>query len=71
MEKFVIIFLPLVVFWIISAPSSCGGFLPLCFDKELVSLFSAILFLIISLLIISIKSIQLRGKPEEETTKKK
>lgn len=59
--KFSIIFLPIAVILFMIAPTTGGDFFfPI--DKKIVSLFFAITFLIVSILIIAIKSFQLRGK---------
>ncbi len=69
-KKFALIFIPITIVWIFTAPSSCGGYLPMCITKELASMFSAGLFFLISLLIIIIKSIKLTEKPEQAEAEK-
>jgi cell division protein FtsL len=64
-KKFALIFVPIVALWVLAVPSSCGGFLPMCLTKELVSMFSAILLLIISILIIAIQSWKHRDKTKQ------
>ncbi len=69
-KKFALIFIPITILWIYFAPSSCGGYIPMCITKEIASMFSAGLFLIISLLIIITQSIRHAGKPDEIETDK-
>jgi len=63
-KKFGIWYIPLAAVLIFLAPSSSGGSFgySMGFDREAVSMFTSALFLIISLLIIAIKSWRLRGK---------
>lgn len=58
---FAIIFFPISLFLIASAPEYCGAIVCLL-TREAVTLYMSILFLIISFSIIAIKSWRLRGK---------
>lgn len=60
---FAIIFFPISLLLIASAPEYCGAIVCLL-TREAVTLYMSILFLIISLCIIAIKSWKLRGKPD-------
>lgn len=59
-KKFVLIFFPLAIFFVLLMPSISGGFVGI--DKELATLFLAGLFLASSVGIIIWKSIQLSKK---------
>lgn len=59
-SKFTIIFFPVAIALIAITPSISGSIDPV--EREPVTLFLATIFLIVSLLIIAIKSFQLRGK---------
>ncbi len=61
-SKFALVAIPLLVLWIILTPVTCGAALGVCLDKELVSWYASISFLIISLIIIIYKSLQIRSK---------
>ncbi len=67
--KFAILFIILSAIWITFVPSNCGGgwggFGGCTFDKETVAMFTAGLFLMISILIIAIKSYKLRKKENQ------
>lgn len=61
--KFAVIAIPLLALFIVGTPVQCGGgSLGVCLDKELVSMFSSVGFLILSLLIIIYKSNKLRSQ---------
>jgi len=62
-KKFGIWYIPLTAFLIFIAPSSSGGSFgySMGFDREAVTMFLSAIFLVISLLIIAIKSWKLRG----------
>lgn len=56
-SKFAIFAIPLIALFIISTPVQCGGgYIGMCLNKEMASIFSSIGFFIISLLIIIFKS---------------
>lgn len=59
-SKFSVIFLPIAIVLIVIAPTINGTLIG--FDKESAALWLAIIFLIVSLLIIVLKSFRLRGK---------
>jgi len=59
-SKFAIIFLPIAIIFVAITPEYRDVFFS--FDKEMYTLFFATIFLIVSLLIIAIKSFRLRGK---------
>lgn len=63
-RKFAIYFIAISAIWIIIAPEGCGsgfgGFGGCVFDKETTAMFTAGLFLVISLLLIALKSWKLR-----------
>jgi lysylphosphatidylglycerol synthetase-like protein (DUF2156 family) len=69
-RNFSVIFLPIVVLISFFMPTNCTGMFCML-TQQSASYSMTLLFLLTSLFIIIIKSIQLRGKPEEETTKKK
>jgi len=70
-KKFATYFLPIAAVWVLLAPESSGGPFKIPLDsRPQVIFFLSILFLIISLLIIIIKSIKLAGKPEGVEKKK-
>ena len=63
-KKFEIIFIAISAAWIIIAPAGCGGgwagFGGCVFDKETTAMFASAVFLIVSILIITVKSWKLR-----------
>lgn len=62
-SKFALIAIPLLALWIVNTPVQCGGgYIAMCLTKEMVSIFSSVGFLIVSLAIIAYKSFTLRTK---------
>lgn len=59
-SKFTIIFLPIAVILIVITPSTTGSIDPI--EREPLTLFLSVIFLIISIFIIAIKSFRLRSK---------
>jgi len=67
-KRFAVWFLPIILFFILITPAGCGGLLGAgcLFDKEIATMTFSGLFFIISLLIITIKSISLRNQEKKQ-----
>jgi hypothetical protein len=52
--KYVAWFIPVAIIWIVTADVSCGGYLPICFDKELATWWSSGIYLALSLIVIGL-----------------
>ncbi len=50
--KYAAWFIPVAVIWIAMSDVTCGGYLPLCFDKELATWWSSGLYIVLSLVVI-------------------
>lgn len=62
-SKFAIFAIPLLALLIISTPVQCGGgYIGLCLDKEMASIFSGVGFFIVSLMLIIYKSLKLHSQ---------
>ncbi|MEW6610411.1 MAG: hypothetical protein AB1352_02155 [Patescibacteria group bacterium] len=56
-KKFIFIISPLVLFWVIFTPAQCSGLLGACLDKKLASLISAMMVVVGSIIIFTVKYI--------------
>lgn len=61
--KYVAWFIPVAILWIATSDVNCGGYLPVCFDKELATWWSSGIFLVLSLIVIIAASFQRRKPP--------
>ncbi len=66
-KKFAVVYLPVAALLIALSPRSCGF---MCFDREMTTTWMGAMYVIISLIIIIVKSIKLR-KQKTETIQKK
>lgn len=50
--KYATWFIPVAILWIATSDVNCGGYLPVCFDKELATWWASGMYLVLSLVVI-------------------
>ncbi len=61
-RKYVAWFIPVAILWITTSDVTCGGYLPVCFDKELAAWWSSGIYLVLSLLVLGATRLRTTGR---------